>query len=404
MAISMTDRNAMLELGKRYAEIAASPRQEETMEGWRRLNALQETRPMVRIEQLPWHELPWGGEQMVCQEPWLRAIESRMRMTIYSWENFKSDMVVLPYLELSKEVQNSQIGPQAKVERIGLSQHYSEQLNTQKEIEELQTPLVKVDPELDCRRLEMLSELFDGVLPVKLTGHIRHSGLWDRITTCISPERVLYDLIDRPEYVEALVGKFVEMEHGVLDQFEELGLLQAAPADIHCTGAFSDELPSADYDGESAKAKDTWTFAMSQIFSEVSPAMHEIYEIDPMKSLLERYGLVYYGCCEPLHHKIDIIRKISTVRKISVSPWADKEVAADHIHGDYVFSSKPNPSYVAMESFDEDLVRKDLKETADICKRYNTPCELILKDVSTVCNEPQRLVEWERIAMEVVQG
>jgi len=143
---------------------------------------------------------------------------------------------------------------------------------------------------------------------------------------------------------------------------------------------------------------------MAQMFSEVSPEMQDEFDITPLKPLLERYGLVYYGCCEPLHNKIDIVRKIRNVRKISVSPWANKEIAAASIRGDYVFSAKPNPSHVAMVSFDAELIRKDLTETVQICRRHNTPCELILKDVSTVCNDPSRLAKWEKIAMDVVQN
>ena len=57
-----------------------------------------------------------------------------------------------------------------------------------------------------------------------------------------------------------------------------------------------------------------------------------------------------------------------------------------------------------MFSMDTDLIRRDLTETVDICRRHNTPCELILKDISTVNNEPNRLREWEEIAMEIVEG
>jgi hypothetical protein len=409
--MEQVQREAIRELARRYVEIAALPRQQETIDGWRRLNGLQSTRPMVRIEQLPWDELDWGKEEMVCQDdgppgqgPGLRSIEGRLRRTLYAWEHFKADMVVLPYIGIPKTVQNARIGPAWIVERKGLSQHYEAQLSTIEEVRALETPVIETDPELDRQRLEQAGDVFEGILPVKLTGIGRHSGLWDRITTLISPERVLYDLIDRPEYVATLISKFVEMENGVLDQFEGQGLLEAAPADIHCTGGFCDELPSAGYDGVTATARDTWTFSMAQMFSEVSPAMQDAFDITPLKPLLERYGLVYYGCCEPLHNKIDIVRKIGNVRKISVSPWADKEVSAAKMHGDYVFSAKPNPAYVAMGSFDAELVRNDLTETVAICRRHNTPCELILKDVSTVCNEPGRLTEWEKIAMEVVKG
>ena len=404
MSVTVTQREVIRELARRYAEIAALPRQQETIDGWRRLNGLQSTRPMVRLDQLPWHELDWGAEQMVNRNGLLQDIERSLRMTIYAWEHFKGDMVVQPWLGIAKAVRNDQIGPARIVERIGLSQHFDEQLAAIEEVRALSTPTVEVDPELDQRRLDQLSELLDGILPVRLVGHVRHSGLWDKITEVVSPERVLYDLIDRPEYVSELIAKFVEMESGVLDQYEVLGLLEPAPAGIHCTGAFSEDLPSPAYDGGKATAGGTWTFAMAQIFSEVSPAMHEEYEIAPLKPLLERYGLVYYGCCEPLHNKIDIVRKIENVRKISISPWADKEIAAERIQGDYVFSAKPTPAHVAMGSFDAELVRKDLAETVDICRRHNTPCELILKDVSTVCGDPGRLVEWEKIAMEVVQA
>jgi len=402
--MNQMQKDVIRELGRRHAEIAALPRQQETIDGWRRLNGLQSTRPMVRLDQLAWGELDWGAEEMVNREGLLRMVEGRMRRTIHAWENFKADMVVLPAFALAKTVRNARRGPKIEVEQLGLSQRYTEQLATVEEVRALETPIIETDPELDQRQLEQVGEILDGILPVKLVGLGRHSGLWDGITTIISPERMLYDLIDRPEYVTELIGKFVEMESGVLDQFEEQGLLEAAPPEIHCTGAFCDELPSADYDGKKATAKDTWTMSMAQMFAEVSPAMQDEFDITPLKPLLERYALVYYGCCEPLHNKIDIIRKIKNVRKISVSPWADKEIAAERIDGDYVFSAKPNPSYVAMESFDADLVRKDLTETVEICRRHNTPCELILKDVSTVRNDPTRLTAWEQIAMEVVEA
>lgn len=401
--MTSANENVVRDLAKRYAEVAVLPRQQETIDGWRRLNGLDATtRPMVRIDQLPWHELPWGEDRMVHTEGVLAWVEKHFRMTLYAWENFKADMVVLPCVGLPKTIRNDRIGPTWIVERDGLSQHYVEQLKTIEDVRAQETPIIETDPELDRQRLETVHDVLDGILPARLVGVGRHSGLWDRISTLITPERMLYDLIDRPQFMAELIGKFVEMENGVLDQYEEHGLLEAAPPEIHCTGAFCDELPSPEYDGGKATAKDSWTFSMAQMFSDVSPAMQEEFDILPLKPLLERYGLVYYGCCEPLHHKIDIVRNIRNVRKISLSPWAKKEVAAEAIHGDYVFSAKPNPAHVAMGSFDAELVRKDLTETVEICRRHNTPCELILKDISTVCKDPSRLSEWEKIAMDVV--
>jgi len=52
-------------------------------------------------------------------------------------------------------------------------------------------------------------------------------------------------------------------------------------------------------------------------------------------------------------------------------------------------------------SFDEDLVRKDILATKEICGRHGCPLEFIFKDISTVYNDPIRLKKWADIAMEV---
>jgi hypothetical protein len=398
------EKETLRTLGKRYAEIANDECQKKTVDGWKRINSLQKTRPMVMMLQLPWGELDWGQDKIVCKDSPLAIPERNLRKAIYAAEHFPVDEARLPHISIPKIFGNARTVPQINIETIGLSQHFVEQLTTVEEVRELTLPVIETNPEQDQRNLEMVQEVFDGILPVRLRGHVRHTGLWDMITTRISPQRLLYDLIDRPEYVSELIAKVVELEHGILDQMEESGVLDAELEEIHCTGAFTDELPSDKYDGKKAKAKDTWVFSMAQMFSEVSPAMQDEFDIIPLKPLLERYGLVYYGCCEPLHNKIDLIRKISNVRKISISPWADKEIAAEKIHGDYVFSAKPNPAHVAMGSLDVDLIRNDLQETVDICRKHNTPCELILKDVSTVNNDPTRLDKWAEIAMDVVQN
>lgn len=47
-----------------------------------------------------------------------------------------------------------------------------------------------------------------------------------------------------------------------------------------------------------------------------------------MKKWLEKFGLTYYGCCEPLHNKIEILQQVKNLRKISISPRADIKIAA----------------------------------------------------------------------------
>ncbi len=59
---------------------------------------------------------------------------------------------------------------------------------------------------------------------------------------------------------------------------------------------------------------------------------------------------------------------------------------------------------LAPDTFDPEQVREDLIETREVCEENGCPLEFILKDISTVRYEPQRLFEWARVAMEVVDG
>ena len=84
-----------------------------------------------------------------------------------------------------------------------------------------------------------------------------------------------------------------------------------------------------------------------------------------------------------------------------MSPWVDEEKGAQGIGKDFVFSRKPNPAFLAMDTWEPETVEQDLRETRDICKKYGCPLEFILKDVSTVRYQPQRLWEWAKIASRV---
>jgi hypothetical protein len=87
-----------------------------------------------------------------------------------------------------------------------------------------------------------------------------------------------------------------------------------------------------------------------------------------------------------------------------MSPWADQERGAAEIHGDFVFSRKPSPALLAFDSFDREAIRADLQNTMDICIRHACPLEMILKDISTVRYEPERLFQWADVAMDAACG
>lgn len=265
-------------------------------------------------------------------------------------------------------------------------------------------PRLSMDEAENARRFSMAHEAFDGILGVKSAGVDVSLAIWDRIVERHGVENSLVDVLDRPEFMHHMVSRFVAYYDVLTDELERLGLFDETRSYVHCSGCYSDELPREGYTEGHPHACDVWVYGMAQIFASASPAIHDEFEIEPLRSLFERYGLVYYGCCEPLHDRIGLVRKIKNVRKISVSPWADVDKSADEIHGDYVFSNKPSPALLAASTLDEDAVRAHIRHVMDACRRTDTPCEFLLKDISTVCYHPEHLTAWEKIAMELVQG
>jgi hypothetical protein len=171
---------------------------------------------------------------------------------------------------------------------------------------------------------------------------------------------------------------------------------------IRSSGAYTNELPAEGFMPHKPRAKDIWTGGMAQIFTAVSPEMHQEFKLNYANQWYERFGLVYYGCCEALHDKLDGVMKIPNLRKISMSPWVNQEAAAQRIENKFVFSRKPSPVFLGGRSWNVEAVKKDLQNTIDICKAYNCPLEYILQDVSTVQYDPKRMWEWASTAMEVI--
>lgn len=405
--ISQQDRDILQGLAGRVAGIAALPVQEEKRRLWRCLNARRPVRPMVMIDQVCWNEM--GPEMALrCADPECRGYEGYLRRLLYQWDHFRVDMVVEPFLPVAKAIRNTGFGVGIRQE-IAVSDptnsvvghKYLNQFESEADLAKIRMPQVSHDQAETERRLAVAHAIFDGVLPVRAMGADPYLSLWDPISTWMGVENVLYALVDRPEFMHRLVGRVTEGYLSLLDQLQEQGLLCGPQSLIHCTGAYTDELPAAGYDPDRPRTQDMWMFGLAQMFSTVSPAMFREFEVDYASRICGRFGLVYYGCCDPLDQKMAEVRLIPRVRKVSMSPWVNEERGAGAIGHDFVYSRKPNPAFLAPDRFDPGLVRRDLLATRAVCERHGCPLEFILKDISTVHYEPQRLTEWAAIAMEV---
>jgi hypothetical protein len=400
------------ELAKRAAEIAALPVQGEKRVLWRKLNARKPARPMVMIDQICWNEMNVGDElALMCADAECRGYEDYLRRTIYQWKYFPVDMVVEPFIRVPKAICNSGFGIVIQDETAitdptsaVLGHKYLNQFQAEEDLEKIRMPQVSHDAAETERRLAVAHELFDGLLDVRPSGADPYLSLWDLIAMWMGVENALYALADKPEFMHRMVARLTYGYLRMLDQLEEQGLLCEPQSLIHCTGAYTDELPAPGYDPRKPRTKDLWMFGLAQMFATVSPGMFKEFEVAYASHICERFGLVYYGCCDPLDGKMAEVRMIPNVRKVSMSPWVNEERGAAEIGRDFVYSRKPSPALLAGDHFSPEKVRADLAATRAVCEKYGCPLEFILKDISTVRYEPRRLFEWARIAMQVAGG
>jgi hypothetical protein len=410
--INRNDIAIIRELAGQLAEIAALPVQEEKKRMWRGLNALNPDRPMVTIDQVCWNEMDLGDELTLrCIDAECRGYEETLRRTLYQWKHFPVDMVVDPFFRIPRAITNTGFGLDAQ-ENIAVGDPtnsvvghwYRNVLQNDEDLEKVRIPHITDDPAENDRRMAVAHELFDGLMEVRLWGADPYLSLWDPISTWMGVEQALLAIVDRPDFMHKLVGRLLEGYMSMLDQLEEQGLLCGPQSLIHCTGAYTDELPAPGYNPAKPRTIDMWMFGLAQMFSTVSPAMFKEYEVDYASPICARFGLVYYGCCDPLDKKMKQVRMIPNVRKVSMSPWVNEERGAAEIGTDYVYSRKPSPALLAWDTFDPEMVREHLMATRRACEKFNCPLEIILKDISTVRYQPERLFQWAKVAMEVVGG
>jgi hypothetical protein len=412
--LTQYEKNILRELGDEIAEISALPVHKEKAVLWKRLNDLEAVRPMVWINEIPWHEMNVNDElTLKCMDKWARELEDRLRKTIYQWRHMPGDMIVNDYIECPLVIHSTDFGIKEDVDIARTdtkndiySRHFKIQISEPEDMEKIKIPKIIHYEKATEFSYNAMCDIFKGIIPVKKTGqtHIWFTP-WDYLIRWWGVQEAMMDLVMRPDMVHAAYEKMVNAWMLELDQFVEQNLLS-----LDCNNTrigsggygYVSTLPGKDYDPAYVKPINMWGCSNAQIFSGVSPEMHWEFALEHDMKWLARWGLTYYGCCEPLDRKIGILRRIPNLRKISVSPWCNSERIVNEIGTDYVISRKPSPAIFAESTWSADKAEAELRlfmdETGGKCH-----VELIMKDISTVLYHPQRLWEWEKIAMKVAE-
>lgn len=404
------DEDAIIvrDLAKRYAEIADDPIQDIRRDLWRKHNSLKRTRIPIHVRGFPEHEIP--EMRLECEDEFCRQQEHQLRWFIFQnsigddyifekWFPLRATMITPPHSLWGVPI-NHIPSPQG---RNG-SWMFDPPLKELSDIEKLAVPFHAIDEEDTQRRLDRLGNLIGDILPIVVDRGPAWLSFNGDISTFLGHlrglEQLFWDMVDNPEWLHRLLAF---MRDGILKAHAEA---EAAGDFQLCNHGnqsmpYCEELPGREEGGRVVTRDKLWTFMAAQEFTLISPEMHYEFLLQYQIPILEKFGLVAYGCCEDLTLKIDLLRRIPNLRRIAVTQVADVRKSAEQIGTDYVFSWRPNPSRTVCCGFDPDQIRSYTRQALEDSRGCFV--DIMLKDVQTVEGQPERLREWVRMTREVAE-
>lgn len=410
--LTQKDTQVLRDLAAQYMEFAVSRQQEEKQKLWIAHNTGCGQRPMVLIDQIPWYEMDVDGS-LKCQieDPYWRGVECELRQKLYQYRHMPADMLLPPYMLIPHNLVDPDFRTFsvvvdeniAKTEEANsvVSHEYHNQIQSMDDLQKIKATKLEADQQKDAEAMETARRVFDGIAPVYWQGVILHSGLWDTISQWLSVEECYYALLDQPELLHAMMDRMTNIALDWIQQGNEQGLFDVAGSLCHCSHTITKPFGQGMED-RPGTSHNSWTFGLAQLFTSVSPDVTREFELPYVKRIFEQFGDVYYGCCEKLDDRLDIIGEMPNVRKVSCSPWSDPWRFAQKLPEGLIMSNKPNPALVACGNLEG--MKEELKNTMAAARANNRTLEMILKDNSSVHGHPEYLWEFSKMALELVEG
>ncbi len=406
------DIRILRDLLKRQREIAADPIMAERRRLWTEHASLRSRRPMILAETCGVLDECVPVSTLRCREPWARSMERGLRELIFRYESVGDDFVVEPRIRYGWFIEIGDFGVQTEHHRgendgrLGSYKVDPPIKDLDRDLDRLHFRSLRVDREKTAAWAALLEEQFGDILPPVNRGwYWWTTGLTITAIDLIGLEQMLVAMVEKPAGLHRLMAFLRDEMLNFLEWFEAEGLLPPNNEDDYVGSGsigYTRELPAADWQpGQPVRLRDMWGLSESQETVGVSPRMFEEFVFQYQYPIISRFGLSYYGCCEPIDRRIKIIKRLPNLRRLSVSPWCNQEVMADALGKDYIFCRKPAPSLISTAVWDEDAIRQDLRTTVRIASAAGCPLELVMKDVHTLADQPWRLGRWVQLAREV---
>lgn len=413
-AVPTADIGAVRALAEQKCRLAADPVNLERRDAWYSHDAGPGGRPMVLAEVggIRDHCHPLDSLEAACQHPWTRAVERGLRAEIWQFEQLRDDHVIEPWDNVGWQVQVSGYG----VEVVQHQPDFDGTLGARswdppigdldRDLDQLCPRTYTVDRAATLDEVARREALFGAALPVRLRGGFWWTmGMTWTAIELIGLEGLMMAMYDHPEGLHRLMA-FLRDDHLAYARWlQDEGLLSLNNENDYIGSGsmgYTRDLPAPP--GETGnghvRCADQWVLLESQETVGVGPDLFGEFIFPYQLAIAEQFGKCYYGCCEPVHSRLEVLAQLPNLSRVSVSPWADEEVMARACGTEIAFSRKPNPTLISTGVFDEAAILADLRHTLDVARGCRV--EFAMKDVHTLNDEPARLARWVELARRAI--
>jgi hypothetical protein len=404
-AILPWERDILRERARLQREYAESPENEIILAKWQAQAEGRRDTPTVRLLFSNfYHEVV--SPRLKCESDAARMLESTLLGRLVGRELFEDDTPISPTFDLTWRIWAHPFNISPKISRAedGSGGYHIDPVITdlETEFDKLEGATFGVDREATMRRRELAEDVFGDILPTRMVMDSLCGHITNPLVHLMGMEAYYLAMYDCPDKVHAVMEMGTSFFERFYDFLEEEKLLlptNGISAVAQESFAFTDELPSDNLTSTSQ----CWGFLESQETTAVAPETFGEFVYSYQQRLVNRFGLLSYGCCERVDALwLDYLSKWDKLRKLSVSPFNNEQLIGDYLRGSrIVYYSKPRAELVTLPgNLDEQAIMKDFRRISEAAS--GCLFEVAQREVGTIYGDFERGRRYVQLAREAI--
>jgi hypothetical protein len=408
-SISAGDREILRQRAALQREYAEHPRNQAILKMWQaQAEGRRDTPPVRLLFSNFTHEVI--TPRLECEGEVARRLEGQLLRTLVGRELFDDDTPISPTFDIGWNTHARPFGIKAQTTRAdgpnAQGFHIDPVIeNLEAEIDKLRGGSFGVDREGTAKRRELVEGILGDILPVRMVMGSLGGSMTNPLVHLMGMEAYLYAMFDCPQAVHEAMELATQVYEQYYDflEAEQLLLPTVGTSPVAQESfAFTNELPTEDV----TRTTQCWGFLESQETTAVSAETFGEFVFPYQQRLVDRFGLLSYGCCERVDDIWpDYLSKWPNLRKLSISPYnADEQRVGEYLRGSrVVYYCKPRAEFVTCEGpMNEDALKAYLKEVCTAAS--GCLFEIAQREVGTIFGDFNRGRDYVRLVKEAVDA